>query len=544
MKILILIIILCCLLLIGILIYKILNKPSTPKNKQPSGPPSDFKADDGMPSSCKDKTSFQTTAKNKLPILVKNFIKCATEQPFNCVRANEILKVRDALKVFSFAYFPLKSDSSKPNGKITYIQSSCVKNTNTNNNINTSINTDDPVEVLLYYSSSIYTFIGSVEDASASGNTNLQQCLTKTLNDLKLHASSIFSNNIIQGLSWQDYFENPGPNGSTTGSKKVDWAIDKPTNSKSPNTSLMLDKKVLKKRDTGGQFWGDVIPKQDSDTVSSIGELIKTQTNETKKRYKKLLNISKDDGKWSDVITDNSDNIDIYHKFRKSIRTLGRTLEAYSFEIPAMFVKLPDQFKQKIKSSFNVVLNSTYYKEALCLGSYNLLTQKCSPEKIIGFLLFVDDRNEFPPSLWGLSEDDYNTLRAMILMYTLKIGTEKSYPLNYLDKSVVYCPSNMPNNYPTSKKGIFTNFDSIKPYMWSAPSLTNNLLYGTFCEIDDIMGDLHDVMVYYQQNMTNKRIATQSMINYIKNSSLSLENFFNQIDINSIMDSISKNVCS
>ena len=209
-----------------------------------------------------------------------------------------------------------------------------------------------------------------------------------------------------------------------------------------------------------------------------------------------------------------------------------------------MFVKLPDQFKQKIKSSFNVVLNSTYYKEALCLGSYNLLTQKCSPEKIIGFLLFVDDRNEFPPSLWGLSEDDYNTLRAMILMYTLKIGTEKSYPLNYLDKSVVYCPSNMPNNYPTSKKGIFTNFDSIKPYMWSAPSLTNNLLYGTFCEIDDIMGDLHDVMVYYQQNMTNKRIATQSMINYIKNSSLSLENFFNQIDINSIMDSISKNVCS
>ena len=128
-----------------------------------------------MPSSCKDTTSFQITAKNKLSDLVKNFLKCATPT-FKCARADQILAVRDALKIFSFAYFPLKT------GDIKYIQSLCDKN---NKYREIQMYTNDPVEVLLYYSSSIYTAIGSLSDASEGDNADLIKCLQENQDDLE-----------------------------------------------------------------------------------------------------------------------------------------------------------------------------------------------------------------------------------------------------------------------------------------------------------------------------------------------------------------------
>jgi len=493
----------------------------------PATPTSNFIPDDGMPSSCKDTTSFQITAKNKLSDLVKNFLKCVNPS-FTCIRAEQILKVRDALKIFSFAYFPLKS------GNIKYIQSLCGKN---NKYKEIQIYTDDPVEVLLYYSSSIYTIMGSLADAKEGNDAELIKCLKENQESLEKNMSDVFSKDIITGLSWQQYFDNPGPSGSTSGGgKPVTWAISKPNDSKSPNTSLML--KSLKGRDTGGQFWGDVIPKQDSSTATAIGQLIKAQTKECKKRYKHMKNTSKSN-RWSDVITDTPDNIDTYHKFRKSIRTLGRTLESYSFEINAMSTKIPDDFKQKIKTIFGETINATYYKESLCIGSYN--TTKCISEQILAFLLFVDDKELFNYSLWGLSMTDYNTLRAMVLMYTLKTGTTSKYNGSYMDKSNIFCPSQTKGQYPSKQSsGKFSDFTKIQPYMWVNPSIKNKMIYGTFCEIDDIMGDLHDVMVYFQQ-IFNKPLP--GMKEYIIKSSQSLENFFDHIDINNIMDNISNSVC-
>ena len=246
--------------------------------------------------------------------------------------------------------------------------------------------------------------------------------------------------------------------------------------------------------------------------------------------------------RWSDVITDTPENIDIFHKFRKSIRTLGRTLEAYSFEVNAMSTKIPDAFKQKIKTIFGVTINSTYYKESLCIGSYN--TKICTPDQILAFLLFVDDKQMFNHSLWGLSMTDYNTLRAMVLMYTLRTGTKsKLYTGSYIDKSDIFCPSQTKGHYPTPSKespGKFLDFQTTDPYMWVNPSIKNKLLYGSFCEIDDIMGDLHDVMVYFQQIFDQPLPGMQE---YIKKSSHSLENFFDHIDVDNIMDNISKSVC-
>jgi hypothetical protein len=498
----------------------------------PVCPSNTFMPDEGMPSSCKDTTSFQITAKNKLSDLVKNFLMCATAIPtFKCARANEILAVRDALKIFSFAYFPLKT------GDIKYIQSLCDKN---NKYKEIQIYTNDPVEVLLYYSSSIYTILGSLSDASEGDNAALKKCLQENQDDLEKNMADVFSKDIITGLSWQEYFDNPGPYGSTSGGgKPVTWAIHKPHDSKSPDTSLML--KPLKGRDTGGQFWGDVIPKQDSSTAKAIGQLIKTQTEECKKRYKNMKHTSKSK-RWSDVITNTPDNIDIFHKFRKSIRTLGRTLETYSFEVNAMSTKIPDALKQKIKSVFGVTINSTYYKESLCIGSYN--TKICTPDQIFAFLLFVDDKQMFDHSLWGLSSKDYNTLRAMVLMYTLRTGTKsKLYTGSYMDKSDIFCPSQTKGRYPTPSKespGKFSDFKTIQPYIWVNPSIKNKMVYGSFCEIDDIMGDLHDVMVYFQQIFDQPLPGMQE---YIKKSSHYLENFFDHIDINNIMDNISKSIC-
>ena len=496
----------------------------------PVCPSNNFIPDEGMPSSCKDTTSFQITAKNKLSDLVKSFLKCATPT-FICSRSDQILAVRDALKIFSFAYFPLKT------GDIKYIQSLCDKD---NKYKEILVHTNDPVEVLLYYSSSIYTILGSLADASEGDNKDLIKCLQENQDDLKKNISNVFSKDIITGLSWQEYFDNPGPYGSTSGGgNPVTWAIHKPHDSKSPHTSLML--KPLKGRDTGGQFWGDVIPKQDSSTAKAIGQLIKTQTEECKKRYKNMKHTSKSK-RWSDAITNTPDNIDIFHKFRKSIRTLGRTLEEYSFEINAMSTKIPEAFKQKIKSVFGVTINSTYYKESLCIGSYNT---GCTPDQILAFLLFVDDKQMFNHSMWGLSSTDYNTLRAMVLMYTLRIGTKsKLYTGSYMDKSNIFCPAQTKGHYPTpsSKEnpGKFTDFKTTQPYMWVNPSIKNKMLYGSFCEIDDIMGDLHDVMVYFQQIFDQ---PLPGMEQYIKKSSHSLENFFDHIDVNNIMDNISKSVC-
>ena len=537
-------ILVCCFILLFGIILLIFRKPNH-KHKVgskyeyfacpvcpvcPVCPSNIFIPDEGMPSSCKDTTSFQNTAKNKLSDLVKNFLICATSKPtFNCVRADEILAVRDALKIFSFAYFPLKT------GDIKYIQSLCDKN---NKYREIQVYTNDPVEVLLYYSSSIYTIIGGLADANEGDNADLIKCLQENQDDLEKNMADVFSKDIITGLSWQDYFDNPGPYGSTSGGgKPVTWTIHKPHDSKSPDTSLML--KYLKGRDTGGQFWGDIIPKQDSSTAKAIGQLIKAQTEECKKRYKNMKHTSKNK-KWSDDITNTPDNIDIFHKFRKSIRTLGRTLETYSFEVNAMSTKIPDAFKEKIKIIFGVTINSTYYKESLCIGSYN--TKICKPDQILAFLLFVDDKQTFNYSLWGLSTSDYNTLRAMVLMYTLRIGTKsKLYTGSYMDKSDIFCPAQTKGHYPTpSKDGKFSDFKTTDPYVWVNPSIKNKMLYGSFCEIDDIMGDLHDVMVYFQQ-IFNKPLP--GMKEYIKKSSESLENFFDHIDINNIMDNISKNVC-
>lgn len=516
------------LLSVGVIMF-FLPKKGSPSDPHVD-PTSDYKADEGMPISCKDSSSFQTTAKNKLSNLVSKFLKCTTDPDgFSCVRAGEILKVRDAIKIFSFAYFPLR----KEYGTITYTKASC----DDNQYKESTVTTNDPIEVLLYYASSLYTAIGDYADSKLGKDIELQKCLKETKENLTKYAVQVFSKNISKDLSWQKYFDNPGPYGSTSGGEKVVWAIDKPSDSKSVNKSLLTDPKYTDTRDTGGQFWGHLIPKQDSTTAEAIGQLVKNQVKECKKRYDKMNKTARS-GKWSDAIADDSYNIDVFHKFRKSIRTLGRTLETYSFEVPAMSTKIPEDLKSEVKSSFGVDVQGKYYKEALCIGSYD--TKKCVPQQILAFLLFVDDRDMFPPKLWGLTETEYNLLRAMVLMYTLKVGLSSvGDDGHYMDKSAVMCPSKT-DNYPEEKKGKFTGFDKIDPYMWSPAHIKNNVIYGNFCEIDDVMGDLHDVMVYYQQIFND---PLPGMKEYIQKSSQSLQKFFDQINIDSVMDGISKGVC-
>lgn len=529
-----------------------LHKPhhhNNPPDHHPDTPkiPSDFLTDMGMPSSCIDKTSFQTTAKNFVPDAFKSFTDCLNkaitpstsgkESPITmCARTDQILKLRDYLKIFSFAYFPFEQTSTSEG--IKYTQYTCkIKSTPKNKEITTY----DPVEVVLYYCSELYTIIGSIADtANSDKHKDLHACLLQSGIQLVKDAQNLFSKPIMGStIDWTTYFSNPGPYGSTSGNvnSPVKWAIKKSVNSKSPSTCLYLE---VNKRDIGGQFWGNVKPDQDSTTASAIGKLVKVQTEECIKRYNNMKNTNKK-GSWTDVIL-NTDNIDTFHKFRKSIRTLGRTLETYSFQVSAMYAEIPDNLKTAIANQFKVIIKAKYYKEALCLGEYNKRQgyptppAPCNTETILAFLLFG---NFYNPTMWGLKQDEYDVLRAMVLMYTLRIGTKKStdYNISSVTDKTILCPSIM-DSYPNMK---INPPSATGNYIWNKPSLSSdNQLLGTFCEIDDIMGDLHDIMVYYQQNSDS---ASESIKQYISNSSKQVELFFTELNIEQMMNTISKNVC-
>lgn len=510
--------------------------------------PSDFLTDMGMPSSCMDRTSFQTTAKNFVPSAFQSFLDCLKKTVSSppgkepmitmCARTDQILKLRDYLKIFSFAYFPF--DHKYEDNGIKYHQYHCKMNSTPKKKL---VTTYDPVEVVLYYCSELYTIIGSIADtANSPKHKELHQCLLQIGKNLIKDAQELFSQRIMGKIDWITYFSNPGPYGSTSGNEKarVTWAIDRPHDSKNPNTSIYLESN---RRDIGGQFWGNVKPEQDSSTAKAIGRLIKVQTDECIKRYNDVKNTNKK-GRWSDVIL-NTDNIDIFHKFRKSIRTLGRTLETYSFQVSAMYAEIPDELKKNIATRFNVTIKAKYYKEALCLGEYNnkesypTPANPCVPETILAFLLFG---NFYSHTMWGLKQHEYDVLRAMVLMYTLRLGTKKLTDYNtssvFATDKTTLCPSNM-NSYPKMQGTSLTATDAY--YNWSKPSInTDNKLFGTFCEIDDIMGDLHDIMVYYQQNGND---TSDSIKKYIRNSSNQVELFFTELNIEKMMNTISKNVC-
>lgn len=474
-----------------------------------------------------------------------NFYNCVKDNPNNCVRTDQILSIRDNLDILNFAYFPLKDATIKYN------------RVNPDGSLKEVI-TADPVTIVLYYSAEIYTIIGSVEDAVSSNKTD--SMLEKYRNVLYTQVNTLFSNPIMaNNVTWLDYFKYPGPYGTKWGNKVVDWTLDIKSVDKNfkgnLNRALYLNLSpeypIVTFRQQNSQFWQEHIPKQNTLFFAGLRELINIQCNTILKRYKNLVETDKD-GNWDkSILQAGGENIDIYHKLRKSIRSMSRAIEnfpevlnVFNENVPSDFITYINKFNEDKSGPANNANTSTKvtYKD-IVLG----LSQKY----IIGYLFFVnDDRSEFF-RLTKLSRRDYNSLRALIFFKTIRTGYKG--PLFLVDlkngsptkipsyfKNTIFCPS-ISRTPPMKTDLASLNNIPTNVYTYQKPRYINDTFTGSYCELDNFMGDIHDYAVLYQKNLDNQEYRNvKDLENYVKGGATSIKTMFKDINFPKVVKDLQK----
>jgi hypothetical protein len=475
---------------------------------------------------CIDNTSFQETAQDNVSKKYNNFYDCLSKKPFKCVRADEILSLRDYLSIFAFAYFPLNK-----NMLISYTTHSLDKKNLMKPKKSKVKITNDPVEVVIYYTSELYTLIGDLGDAKIGKNTKLINILSPLLDDLKQSCIDVFINNtmkdsngnIIKGSpTWNDYFKYPGPNGRKWNNKLVDWTQD--TKYQDKNNALYLNERDFLSK----QFWGNIIPKQGSTTSQAISQLVQTQVDTSIKKYNDLINLGGSSKKWAtEKILLDSDNIDTYHVFRKAIRSLDRTVEKFPQIIPAFYKKLSEQLVDFVNDNYNYNLSTQQtYGDILCLHNFTCNENIVYPVLV---LIFVADP-KLSPQFFGLSDADFNCIRALLLIKLGGLGSnKKEFSKQYLQNAIP-CPSQL-DTYPNS------------PYTWSNPSIKNSDVYGNICEIVDFFGDIHDQLVIIQQDINKGSKIDKDLFNYCVKSCQSLQTFLESIDMTQVLNNLKNGLC-
>ena len=478
---------------------------------------------------CIDNTSFQKSAQDNLIEIYGNFYKCLSNKDgFSCGRAQEILSLRDYLSIFSFAYFPLN-----PNIKLVYTTHSINKKNIDKPSKSERKITSDPVEIVIYYTGELYTLIGDIGDAKTGKNAKRQHVLTKLLKRLKESCEDVFRENTmkdstgnqIKGLTWDKYFKYPGPFGRKwDDDTTVNWTIT--TDYKDINNALYLDPRDF----LSNQFWGKNIPIQGSTTSQAILSLVKSQIDESIKKYNNLLDLGGDSQKWAtDKILNNSKNIDTYHIFRKAIRSLERTVEKFPSIISGFYRPLSQQLVSYVNKKYDLSVSTEQtYGDVLCLHNFT-----CGPNKIIypiANLIFI---GAFDPSFYGLTDNNFKCIRSLLLLKLGGLGDKniKEFSKNYL-KNAIPCPSHVPNYKNT-------------PYTWKEPTIDNDNgnISGSICELVDFFGDIHDQLVPIQQQIDKNEEINQDLFNYCVGSCQSLEKFMNSINMIQVLKDLNDGLC-
>ena len=485
--------------------------------------------------------SFQEEAANIIGnTAFPNFFNCVLKDANTCVRTDQILSIRDNLDILNFAYFPLKD------GVITY------------NKINPDstlrqMATSDPIIIVLYYSAEMYTIIGAVEDAVSSNQSD--PVLEKYRDTLFKEVNKLFRNpNMTPNVSWIDYFKYPGPYGTKWDNKTVDWTIDiKNIDNKYKGDlksaiylNLLPSYPSVISRQQNSQFWQDNIPKQNTLLIDGLKELIDIQCDTTIKRYKKLLD-TEPNGDWDkSILKVGGENIDTYHKLRKSIRSLSRAIENYpqvldvfNKYVPTDFIKFINNFNTDNTPSIPVNTHLTY--NDIILGT--------SQKYIIGYFFFVNDDNSDFFKLTKLSKKDYNCLRSLIYFKTLRVGYKSPLFLSNLKngtpaiipsifKDTIFCPS-ISRTPPLKAELASLNNIPNSIYKYETPRFVNNTFKGTYCEIDNFMGDIHDYSVLYQKNLNNLEYRNvKDLEDYVKGGMLAIKTMFKDIDLEKVVNNI------
>ena len=114
--------------------------------------------------------------------------------------------------------------------------------------------------------------MGDVEDAQTGSQQDKVVSLTYLQNQIQLSLTRLLSTNISKGLSWEQYFACPGPNGRVWPDGTVVWWAEpvSPRLRIATEDALYLEKSD---RHVGNQLWGKHTPRNGDSTVTAFRRL-------------------------------------------------------------------------------------------------------------------------------------------------------------------------------------------------------------------------------------------------------------------------------
>jgi hypothetical protein len=224
----------------------------------------------------------------------------------------------------------------------------------------------------------------------------------------------------------------------------------------------------------------------------------------------------------------------------RAIENYPIVLDVFSKNVPINFMKFINTFDDQTNTS----LSST-------ILTYKDIIFGTSQKYIIGYLFFVNDNKSDFFKLTKLSETEYDSLRTLIYFKTLRVGYKNPLLLanikNGLQVSLpsffentVFCPS-ISRTPPMKDELASINNIPNELYTYQPPSFLNNTFTGSYCEIDNFMGDIHDYSVLYQKNLENQEYRNiKDLEKYVKTGAKSIKNMFKNINLVKVVNNLKK----
>jgi hypothetical protein len=475
---------------------------------------------------CRNNETFQESAS---ALVYPSFAACGV-----AVRGSiELLK--NALGTYSFAYFPLQA------GKVLSYVTWTVENMDMVEfppwPVAKTVRTADPIEALIYYTNSIYTAIGDLADSQTGADLAKISRMQALVGNLTESWNRTISEDILPGLSWDSYLQHPGPRGRAwPDGTNVTWAAgDKKYADASSALYLGQSGRIV-----DDQLWGDAKPVQGSSVMAAIRQLITRQVDETMLRYKKLRELdTSGNGNWAtqQILTSNN-GILTYHRVRKVLRMIGLTIDAFPEVISAFYDKIPASVLKFVNKHYDAELHAKTemsYGDIFCYKSlssnvyaFSAGNYKCTkPVTSIGTMIFAN-LSAFDSEFFDIDQSALDTLRVVLMIKAFRLGN-----LEVLSNTSS-CPSFHPSYIrmnSDSSTDPFTPADG-----WTRPTLQQNGygIVGTICELDDYFGDLHDLLVRIQQNVTTSNNA--NFVHYTVSVAQGLQLFLETIDVKRVLE--------
>ena len=397
----------------------------------------------------------------------------------------------------------------------------------------------DPLLSLMEGPATIYGNFGQAEDAedSVSGDVNnptpksRQYWQQKQMQNY-IYYYKLYSNDKYEwgeGLIDPESKINPDPT----------FNLYLQTYIKNPSVKPIKNRKL-----PNSQFWAHINPDTSRSIMSNLTDIF-TQTQQVGtciKNYNQMKDFSFIDLTGSDLVNNsdlnkNSDyyekiqhNIDIYHTFRKDLRSLGRTCAKLYFLFPLLNIQIPIQ-----------------YTNGQTLTYHDLFYSYKPPLPVNNMLLSLDI--ETNRKNLNLSQQDFNTLRCFALLHVFTVDNTS----DGAHSCYIRCGNDgFTDCIKTTKVNDLTDC-----------SLDTQTHYGCYCDINatdyiSFMGLVHDALVdlrSFKQAGFNKQQGGKDIIRNIEKFIQPLyEQLMNKLagtgeftnkstKITSLLDNIQKVVC-